>query len=411
MSKFAIPDSDSEDELPPGWEERSTVEGEVFYANHFNKSTQWTHPRTGKRKRLSGSLPFGWERQISDDGKVIYIDHINGRTTFSDPRLAFATEKSKTFVRQRFDASTPAEAVLHGKDLSGSVVVITGANSGIGFEMARVIVRHGGKVVLGCRTLEKAETARKNLGRHGMERGFPFEVDLKSLKSVHKFAETIIKQFDKIDVLVLNAAVFGIPFKTTENGCEEMFQVNYLSQVYLTLLLRDHLSKVRVPRVIFMTSESHRFATLSLETVSMASFFPTASNFMSIANYNNTKLLSLMFALEISQRWFKHGIRAYPVHPGNLVSTNFYRNWWVYRVISAMVRPFAKSVHQAASSPIFAAFAPEMENAGGTYVNNCFPCQPSDLALNPEMREKCWQLTKEILAKKLEESGLPVKVL
>ena len=56
-------ETDSEDELPPGWEERATLQGQVYYANHLNKSTQWIHPRTGKRKQVSGSLPFGWEQR------------------------------------------------------------------------------------------------------------------------------------------------------------------------------------------------------------------------------------------------------------------------------------------------------------------------------------------------------------
>lgn len=106
-----LPDSDSEDELPPGWEERVTVDGSVFYANHLTKATQWTHPRTGKKKKVSGELPFGWERCIDKEtGKVVYVDHENKRTTYTDPRLAFAVEEKEHVhdFRQRFDASSTA---------------------------------------------------------------------------------------------------------------------------------------------------------------------------------------------------------------------------------------------------------------------------------------------------------------
>lgn len=106
-----LPDSDSEDELPPGWEERVTVDGSVFYANHLTKATQWTHPRTGKKKKVSGELPFGWERCTDKDtGKVVYVDHENKRTTYTDPRLAFAVEEKEHVhdFRQRFDASSTA---------------------------------------------------------------------------------------------------------------------------------------------------------------------------------------------------------------------------------------------------------------------------------------------------------------
>lgn len=106
-----LPDSDSEDELPPGWEERVTVDGSVFYANHLTKQTQWTHPRTGKKKVVCGKLPFGWERCIDKNTeKIIYIDHENKRTTYTDPRLAFAIEEKEHVndYRQRYDASSTA---------------------------------------------------------------------------------------------------------------------------------------------------------------------------------------------------------------------------------------------------------------------------------------------------------------
>ena len=119
-------ETDSEDELPPGWEERATLQGQVYYANHLNKSTQWIHPRTGKRKQVSGSLPFGWElRRLPADGKVVYVNHEEQKTTFIDPRLAFAKEIHEGHgaddFRQRFDASSTALQVIHGQDLSGKI--------------------------------------------------------------------------------------------------------------------------------------------------------------------------------------------------------------------------------------------------------------------------------------------------
>lgn len=79
-------------------------------------------------------LPFGWERQITEEGKVFFVDHINHKTTYTDPRLAFAVEESKslTDLQQRFDSSTTGIQVLHGRDLTGHVAIVTGANCGIG---------------------------------------------------------------------------------------------------------------------------------------------------------------------------------------------------------------------------------------------------------------------------------------
>lgn len=83
---------------------------------------------------VAGELPPGWERCVSEDGQVLFVDHANRTTTYTDPRLAFATEfrESSQPVRQRFDGSSTALAVLYGRDLRNKVALITGANTGIG---------------------------------------------------------------------------------------------------------------------------------------------------------------------------------------------------------------------------------------------------------------------------------------
>nr|XP_037863877.1 WW domain-containing oxidoreductase isoform X5 [Chlorocebus sabaeus] len=128
-----LDDTDSEDELPPGWEERTTKDGWVYYANHTEEKTQWEHPKTGKRKRVAGDLPYGWEQETDENGQVFFVDHINKRTTYVDPRLAFTVDDNPTkpTTQQRYDGSTTAMEILQGRDFTGKVVVVTGANSGI----------------------------------------------------------------------------------------------------------------------------------------------------------------------------------------------------------------------------------------------------------------------------------------
>ncbi|KAJ3596203.1 hypothetical protein NHX12_002612, partial [Muraenolepis orangiensis] len=116
--KYAgMDDTDSEDELPPGWEERSTKDGWVYYAHHINK-----------------------------------------RTTYFDPRQAFTVE-DVVMKPKRYDGNTAALEILQGRDLSDKVVLITGGNSGIGFETAKSFALHGAQVVLACRNLSKARKA------------------------------------------------------------------------------------------------------------------------------------------------------------------------------------------------------------------------------------------------------------
>lgn len=86
-----------------------------------------------------------------------------------------------------------------------------------------------------------------------------------------------------------------------------------------------------------------------------------------------------------------------------MVSTNLSRHWWLYRCLFALVRPFAKSLQQAASSVVFASFSPDLDDSWGVYVNNCFPTEPSEAALDPKLRQKYWKLTFELLRDKLRQ--------
>ncbi|XP_042562643.1 WW domain-containing oxidoreductase-like, partial [Clupea harengus] len=158
MTYAGMDDTDSEDELPPGWEERSTKDGWVYYANHDDMKTQWEHPKTGKKKRCAGDLPYGWEQETDDKGQIFYVDHINKRTTYFDPRQAFTVEDVQVRPK-RFDGNTSALEVLQDRDLSSVVVVITGANAGIGFETARSFALHGAHVILACRNKARATKA------------------------------------------------------------------------------------------------------------------------------------------------------------------------------------------------------------------------------------------------------------
>ena len=192
---------------------------------------------------------------------------------------------------------------------------------------------------------------------------------------------------------------------TPEDQCDETMQVNYLSQVYLAHLLKHRMSKSLKPKVIYVACESHRFSTLCSESLTKLDVSPSkAKGYESIIAYNNSKMLGVAFVMEAAERWQNLGIRCFAVHPGNMVSgTRLSRNWWLYRLLFSLVRPFAKSTDQAAASIVFAAFAPEIEDAigRGVYINNCFPTRPADLALEPAFRSQSWQITKDVLNDKL----------
>ncbi|XP_071553952.1 WW domain-containing oxidoreductase [Temnothorax nylanderi] len=393
-------DSDSEDELPPGWEERTTLDGNVYYVNHYTKGTQWTHPRTGRKKIVNGDLPTGWERCISDDGKVLYIDHANRTTTYTDPRLAFATEyrEMSQVLRQRFDASSTALAVLHGRDLRNKVALVTGANTGIGYETARSLALHGCDVILACRDVEKANEAIRRIQQEKDTAScVALKMDLSSLSTIREAVEEFKLKFKSLHILILNAGVFGIPYQLTEDGYETTFQVNHLAQFYLTLLLKQTIQNTNNPRIVVVSSESHRFSLIrTVEDLHQLTLSPPAYKYWAMNAYNVSKLCNILFAQELARQW--PSVSVFACHPGNLVSTSLSRYWWLYRLLFALVRPFTKSLQQGASTTVFCATAPELEGVTGSYFNNCCRCQPTNAALDPALAERLWTLSQDMIA-------------
>ncbi|XP_069758189.1 WW domain-containing oxidoreductase isoform X5 [Narcine bancroftii] len=354
-----LDDTDSEDELPPGWEERTTKDGWVYYANHDELKTQWDHPKTGKKKRVAGDLPYGWEQETDENGQVYFVDHINKRTTYLDPRLAFTVEETSENpnVRQRYDGSSAAMEILQGRDLSGKVIIVTGANSGIGFETARSLALHGAHVVLACRNGVRAtEATQKILEEWHKAKVEAMILDLSSLRSVQQFAEAFKARNLPLHVLICNAAVFGHPWQLTVDGLETTFQVNHLGHFYLVQLLQGVLRRSTPARVVVVSSESHRFTDIkdSSGKLDFRLLSPAKKDYWAMLAYNRSKHCNILFSNELNRRLSPHGVTSNALHPGNMMYSSLHRSWWLYTLLFSLARPFTKSmvleVHATGSS-------------------------------------------------------------
>lgn len=147
--------------------------------------------------------------------------------------------------------------------------------------------------------------------------------------------------FRHIDYLILNAGVFALPHLLTDDNLETIFQVCHLSHYYLTLELSELLNH---SRIVVLSSESHRFSNLPADDLNEQNLSPPLSKFSSMMAYNNAKLCNVLFARELGKRWQHRNISVFCVHPGNMISSSISRNYWVYRLFFAIVRPFTKSL-------------------------------------------------------------------
>lgn len=347
-------------------------------------------------KKVTGDLPIGWEKKVEEDGRIIFVNKDKNINSLADPRLAFADEVAAGPLRQRFDASSTAFSILHGKDLGGNVALITGCSTGIGLEAAKSLAIHGAEIIFACRNRNAADEAMETIRKERADVKLNFiQVDLASLRSCKKFCQEVKAQYNHIHYLILNAGVFALPHTLTEDGLETIFQVCHLSHFYITKELSNLLN--HESRVIVLSSESHRFAKLPSSGLTREDLSPPASKFWSMIQYNNAKLCNVLFAHELGRRWISKGISVFALHPGNMVSSSLSRHYWFYRLLFAIVRPFTKSLQQAASTTIYCATAPELNGMSGIYFNNCFICEPSKLSQCPKLAEELWELSEKII--------------
>lgn len=370
-------------------------------------TTQWDHPVTGKKKIVTGDLPFGWERKITEDGTIYFVDHENQKTTYTDPRLAFAeaTDDSnvKKGYRQRYDGNSSALHVLSGRDLSQKYVIVTGASSGIGYETARSLAFHGAHVVMACRDVAKGEKCLQAiLAERSLAKVTVMKLNLASFKSVEEFSEEYKKKQWPLHILILNAAVFGLPYTQTEDDFETTFQVNYLSHFYLTKLLWDILMKSSPSRAITVSSESHRQANLNMNNLTEDYLSPTnASTYWDLQAYNLSKLCNILFALRLNTLLSDCGVLAVSCHPGNMIYTNLQSNWWFYKLLFYLVRPFTKSLQQGAATSVYCAVAPEVKFFGGMYFNNCCRCPTTNTGCDDQLAKALWDISERMLTKRI----------
>jgi NAD(P)-dependent dehydrogenase (short-subunit alcohol dehydrogenase family) len=198
-------------------------------------------------------------------------------------------------------------------DQSGRVVVITGANTGLGYETAAALAEHGAHVVLAVRNLDKGKDAAARITATGPRGAVALqELDLTSLESVRAAAEQLRADHDHIDLLINNAGVMWTPKSTTNDGFELQFGTNHLGHFAFTGLLLDRLLPVAGSRIVTVSSIGHRIlADIHFDDLQWE------HSYNRVAAYGQAKLANLLFTYELQRRLASHGTTvAAAAHPG-----------------------------------------------------------------------------------------------
>lgn len=271
-------------------------------------------------------------------------------------------------------------------DLGGRTAVITGANRGIGKETARILAGLGANVVLACRDSAAADRAALEVQRHGSHgRTQVLTLDLASHHSIRAFAAAFTAHFERLDLLVNNAAVVPWRCELTVEGFEAQFGVGHLGHFLLTHLLLPSLRAAAPSRIVTVSSESHRQGTLDF--CSLRGSIP----YDPIRAYCQTKLANILFTKELGRRLTGSGVQACAVSPG-FCRTAIHRSWPLRRRAVFLV---AAPASHGAARVVYAAIQP---TETGSYLSGGRVVQPSALASDPDLAARLWRESDMLIA-------------
>jgi NAD(P)-dependent dehydrogenase (short-subunit alcohol dehydrogenase family) len=254
-------------------------------------------------------------------------------------------------------------------DLSGKTIVVTGGNSGIGYEAALEFARKRAEVILACRDLGKARTAAAQITASSSgAKVSVMELDLANLSSVRGFSEAFHLEHPALHVLVNNAGVMAIPYRQTADGFEMQFGTNHLGHFALTGLLLDRIVASEGARVVNVSSGAHRFGSIHFDDLQWK------QNYRKWRAYGQSKLANLLFTFELQRRADAAGKKLLSVacHPGyaatNLqaVGPKMSGSSMAEYLMDLGNRAFAQSAAMGALPTEYAAIAADVH--GGDYI-------------------------------------------
>ena len=246
-------------------------------------------------------------------------------------------------------------------DQTGKIVIITGANSGIGFQTALAMYEAGARVIVACRTEANAQMAIEQIktssGTGALEAAL---IDLSSLDSVRSFATTFLVGNTKLDLLINNAGVMIPPASLTADNFELQFGVNFLGHFALTGLLYSLLRDTPASRVVTLTSLAYTIGSIDFDN------FRLNKEYNASREYNQSKLANLLFTFALQQRIEAagHGVLSLAAHPG-VTRTNLARNMSA-DLFNHAIQTYGelKPASQGALASLFAAVSPDIQPGG-----------------------------------------------
>jgi NAD(P)-dependent dehydrogenase (short-subunit alcohol dehydrogenase family) len=304
-------------------------------------------------------------------------------------------------IQTGFSATSTADEVIAGVDLTGKRAVVTGGASGIGIETARVLAAAGAGVTIAVRNMDAGQETVEQIHAATGAKVRVAALDLASPASVRAF----VANWDgPLHILINNAGVMAPPLTRTPEGWESQFATNHLGHFGLATGLYPALAAADGARVVSVASGGHLFSPVVFEDIHFDN-----REYQPWLGYGQSKTANILFAVEAHRRWADAGITVNSLHPGSIM-TNLQRHVPQADLdrMRAEVRATSliKTPAQGAATSILVATVPWLEGIGGKYFEDCTEAAPNEpgaftgvapYALDPEAAERLWKVSLDTL--------------
>ncbi|RZK57998.1 MAG: SDR family NAD(P)-dependent oxidoreductase [Pedobacter sp.] len=274
-------------------------------------------------------------------------------------------------IGSNFSAASTTNDVIKGIDLKGKTAIVTGGYAGIGLETVKALVLAGSNVIVPTRNIEKAKKSLAGIANVELE-----IMDLMNPNSIDAFSEKFLSSNRPLHLLINNAGIMWVPLQRDERGYESQISTNYLGHFQLTAKLWSALVKANGARVVNVSSWGHHFSPFVFDDPNF-----NKREFESFSAYGQSKTASILFALELDNRGKDFGVRSYSLHPGIISESELGRNvphedlvsYGVFDENGKVINDPSKglkSLTQGASTTVWCATSPQLDDIGGVYCEN-----------------------------------------
>jgi NAD(P)-dependent dehydrogenase (short-subunit alcohol dehydrogenase family) len=283
------------------------------------------------------------------------------------------------------------ENVSDTTTMKDKVVMITGANSGIGKAASLALAKMGATVVMVARNKERGEAARSEIIRKSQNSSVDLLLaDLSSLESVRQLATDFREKYSELHVLINNAGLFNQRRRVTADGYENTFATNYLAPFLLTNLQLDLLKANAPSRIINVSSVGHYNGHIDFDDLNLE------KDYGGWKAYGQSKLALVLFTHELAKKLQGTGVTVNAVHPGTVATNIWTRPFGPAGFIMALPKLFMTSPEKGAETIVYLASSPDAKGLNGEYLEKLKVKKSSDESYNEEIAQRLWDVSTKL---------------